>query len=398
MIKVIDKSLCCGCGACAQACPRRCIRLCDDQEGFLYPWVDENLCVDCGKCEKVCLELHVNAPREPLKTYAAKNKNEEIRRESSSGGIFTLLAETAIDRGGVVFGARFDENWEVMHDYAETKEGLKSFRGSKYVQSRIGETYRQAEQFLKVGRMVMFTGTPCQIAGLKRFLQKEYSNLLTVDFVCHGVPSPKVWRMYLDEITACRQNRVKVVSPHPVPQKKEIENIEFRSKKTGWKKYSFVATLSDVMTGGEKNFVLLSSVFSENPFMQAFLSDLILRPSCYTCPVKSGKSGSDITIGDFWGIEEIMPDFDDDKGMSLVMLHTRKFEKWLSSVFNEWREVSYIVAKISNLSIETSVVKPLNRAFLFRQLRREGFLIAWRQTVSTAFFSRLRRLWYRKVF
>lgn len=204
MIKVKDKSACCGCAACVQICSKQCISLDEDKEGFLYPTVNRNLCIECGKCEAVCIELHSFEVHEPLKFFAAQHFDESVRAASSSGGIFTLLAETVINDGGVVFGARFDSDWSVVHDFTETHEGLQAFRGSKYLQSRIGNTYRQAGKFLKAGRKVLFSGTPCQIAGLKRYLHKNYENLLAVDFVCHGVPSPLVWKKYLEETIACQ--------------------------------------------------------------------------------------------------------------------------------------------------------------------------------------------------
>ena len=199
MIDILNKKDCCGCSACVQKCPKQCISLKEDNEGFLYPQVNQQECISCGICKKVCPIINPNEKRTPLQIYAAINKNEEIRRQSSSGGIFTLLSEEILKEGGVVFGARFDENWEVKHDYTENVKGLVNFRGSKYVQSRIEDNYKKVETFLKQGRKVLFSGTPCQIAGLKRFLSKEYDNLLTVDFICHGVPSPKVWRLYLYE-------------------------------------------------------------------------------------------------------------------------------------------------------------------------------------------------------
>lgn len=201
MIDIKDKKLCCGCNACVQRCPKQCISVQKDEEGFLYPIVDLSICIDCGLCEKVCLVLNQGSERNPIEVFAAVNKDDSIRMQSSSGGIFTALAEQIIQEKGVVFGARFDEKWEVKHDYTETIEGLKAFRGSKYVQSRIGDTFSKAEFFLKAGRKVMFTGTPCQIAGLRLFLRKEYENLLAVDIICHGVPSPLVWRKYLGEKT-----------------------------------------------------------------------------------------------------------------------------------------------------------------------------------------------------
>lgn len=365
MIQIKDKSACCGCAACVQRCPKQCISLKEDKEGFLYPIVDKNTCIDCGLCEKVCPIINPNEPREPLKVYAAKHKDDEIRMKSSSGGIFTLLAEQIIDEGGVVFGARFDEYWEVMHDYTETKEGLAVFRGAKYVQSRIGNTYLQAENFLKQGRKVMFTGTPCQIAGLKRFLRREYENLLAVDFVCHGVPSPKVWRMYLDETLARQGIGKNTVLSHAMLRQKFIRSVEFRSKSTGWKKYSFALTLTKATADGEENSVLLSSVFGENPFMRSFLCDFILRPVCYQCTCKSGRSGADITLGDFWGIERIKPELDDDRGCGLVMNYTNN--KCYFHNHNK-NEMTYENAKLGNPSISKSVHIPLNRKFYFHRL------------------------------
>ena len=324
MIQLQDKKNCVGCFACSQRCPSSCISMEEDSEGFLYPSIDTERCTDCGICEKVCPVVNQQKKRDPLKVFAAKNKNEEIRSQSSSGGVFTLLAEHILDEGGVVFGARFNKKWEVVHDYTETTDGLAAFRGSKYAQSRIGNMYKQAEKFLKEKRKVLFTGTPCQIAGLKLYLGKEYEDLLTVEFICHGVPSPKVWQMYLDEI--CIHQVAKnnsVFLRHKKEKKYKIERIEFRGKKTGWKKSSFAITFSELISG-KKNSVLLSETLNENLFMQGFLKNLYLRPSCHSCPSKSLKSGCDITIGDFWGIQNCHTDFDDDKGVSLVMINTPK--------------------------------------------------------------------------
>lgn len=368
MIEIIDKFKCCGCSACVQRCPKQCISLKEDKEGFLYPVVDKVNCIDCGLCEKVCPELHVTEERVPLNVYAVKHKNEEIRMKSSSGGVFTLLAEQIIDEGGVVFGARFDETWEVMHDYTETKEGLEAFRGSKYVQSRIGNTFQQAEFFLKQGRKVMFTGTPCQIAGLKRYLRKEYKNLLAVDFVCHGVPSPKVWRMYLKEIS----------------RGENITEVNFRSKEVGWKKYR-------VVVNGKDN--LINEPFYENVFMQTFLRDYILRPSCHQCVCKAGRSGADITMGDFWGIETITLQFDDDKGCGLVLKYSNINFDICST---DWKEMTYQHALKGNPSIINSTRIPINRNFFFYCLDKNNLLgQSWEQTNSFKFLLRIYRYIYR---
>lgn len=397
MIQLVDKSLCCGCTACASVCPKQCITMQEDEEGFLYPVVNASLCIDCNLCQKVCPELHHMNVRMPLHVYAAKHKDEQVRLASSSGGIFTLLAEKIIDEGGVVFGARFDARWEVVHDYTETKEGLAVFRGSKYVQSRLEDCYYKVKSFLQQDRKVMFTGTPCQIAGLKNYLRKDDDNLLTVDVVCHGVPSPKIWRMYLNEIIARKSKKNSVLSHHS-NGKVKIQSIDFRSKSSGWKKFSFVLTLSEAVADGKQNTVLLSSVFYENPYMQAFLSDLSLRPSCYACPVKAGKSGSDITIADFWGIEDVLPEFDDDRGVSLIVDFSGKGKYWLGQLNCEYVSTNYEVAQRKNPNIMIPVEMPTYRDFFFYQFKcKHSVERAWKNCSSAFLCKRVRRFIYKQI-
>lgn len=398
MINIKQKQLCCGCEACVQVCPKQCITLKEDQEGFLYPLVNASICVDCGLCEKTCPIINQGHPHESISVYAAVNPDEETRLQSSSGGIFTLLAETVIADNGVVFGARFDKHWDVVHDYTETFEGLTAFRGSKYVQSRLGNAYSQAEQFLKAGRKVMFTGTPCQVKGLRQYLRKEYDNLLAVDFVCHGVPSPKVWREYLDEEVA-RQCDKNSVSSHPISSFSDrdalVKGMSFRNKVLGWKKYSFVLTLSKASAAGEQNTVSSSSIFYDNAYMQAFLANLSLRPSCYNCPTKEGKSGSDITLGDFWGIENVDSSMDDDKGTSLVILNTNKGRDTFADLdLNYCKEESYNAAVSANPSIEVSVAEPPYRNLFMTVFGRFGFKMAHRVVCSNNLICRVfRRIW-----
>ena len=352
MIEIIERSKCCGCNACVQACPKHCITMSERDDGFMYPTVDKEKCVDCGRCEKVCQYINECEPHKPLKVYAAQNNDEEIRRKSSSGGVFTLLAEQTIKEGGIVFGACFDDDWNIVHDSAETMEGVGRFRGSKYVQSSIGDCFQRAERQLKTGRKVLFSGTPCQIAGLKKYLRKEYANLFTVDFVCHGVPSPKVWRMYLKEETArqCGAGKNSVLS-HPIsPLNVRITDIQFRNKRLGWKKYSFALTLSVSETNGA-NTVLLCESISENLFMRGFLSDLYLRESCYACPAKSFKSHSDVTIGDLWGVNQIgLGEMDDDKGLSIMTVNSEQGESVVGEIKQNMllSEISYEQALLSN--------------------------------------------------
>ena len=352
MIDIKEKKDCCGCGACVQRCPKSCISMREDNEGFLYPEVDKEMCIDCGLCEKVCPVINQSKERQPLVVYAAKHKDEQIRLASSSGGAFTAIAEPVIEEGGVVFGAKFDKDWSVIHDYTETKEGLAAFRGSKYVQSRIGESYKNAEAFLKTGRKVLFSGTPCQIAGLKRFLSKEYDNLLTVDFICHGVPSPGVWREYLKEETARQCGGKNTVLTHPKDKLEDvrIENISFRNKRLGWKKFSFALTLSVPDGHGTKNSVLLTSSKYHNPFLKGFLRDLYLRPSCHDCSTKGFRSNSDLTIADFWVINKYIPHENDKKGSSLLFVHHVKYKNI------ETNSMDLIRLDFRNLYLENSMI------------------------------------------
>lgn len=274
MIKIIDKSKCCGCEACVQVCPQKSIKFLQDHEGFFYPEVDVKTCIQCGLCEKACPVLLPYNEHKPLEVLAAINKDEKVRMDSSSGGVFTFIAEEIIRQGGVVFGVCFDDHWQAVFDCAETSEALEAFRGSKYIQARVGNSFAKCKQLLDQGRLVLFSGTQCQIAALLHFLRRPYTNLLTIDFVCHGVPSPKVWQRYLTEIV---QEEVKA-----------IRDVRFRDKRLGWKHFSFSLNFNK-----QDNTSLLSSVYLENEYMQAFLANLILRPSCYACPAKRGRSKSD---------------------------------------------------------------------------------------------------------
>jgi len=299
----IEKSNCTGCYACIYICPEElnCISMTEDEEGFWYPKVNYDKCIKCGLCTSTCPVLNCRPIENVPKAFACINKNELIRSQSSSGGLFTLIAERIIDDGGVVFGAKFNDDFEVVHDFEETKEGIGKFRGSKYVQSRIGNTYMQARHLLKSDRKVLFTGTPCQIAGLIAFLKVPFDNLLCVDIICHGVPSPKVWKKYIE----LREKEAGSA----------VQRISFRLKNEGWKRYS-VSFLFKNDTEYRQNL-------KNDLYMNAFLKDLCLRPSCYNCKFKTLHRISDMTLGDFWGIQNITPDMDDDKGTSLLFVNNK---------------------------------------------------------------------------
>lgn len=367
MIEIKDKHDCVGCEACVQICPKKCIAFEVDKKGFCYPTVDKNRCIECSLCENVCPVLNQGKTKKPLKVYAAINSNEEVRKNSSSGGIFTLLAEYVLEQNGVVFGACFDENWGVRHGYTETIEGLKAFRGSKYTQSRIGNTYIQVKKFLEEDRKVLFTGTSCQISGLKKFLRKDYINLFTADIVCHGVPSPLVWKTYLEYIKKSNHNSQEKIQT--------ITNISFRDKSIGWKKFCIKidGTSEKInINKKEKQKTLVHEPFTQNIFMQVFLRNLCLRPSCHKCPSKCGKCGSDITIADYWGIAKQYPDIDDDKGTSLVLINSHKGEKCFNKLNIFFKETTYSNALSNNSPLEHSVSETKYASIFWRSFAKHG--------------------------
>ena len=239
MIKINEKKDCMGCHGCYNICPKSCITMESDSEGFWYPKVDEDKCIECGLCEKVCPIINpIKEMDYRIIAFACKNKDNEVRKLSSSGGVFSLLCNYVISKNGVVFGAAFDKEFNVRHMFAETLEECEKFRGSKYVQSKIGDTYIEAKKFLDKGRLVLFSGTPCQISGLESFLMKKYENLIMVDIACHGVPSPLVYKNYIKLLEE--------------KNKSHMNSLSFRDKSTGWSKYSIKVDFNNGMNFKER--------------------------------------------------------------------------------------------------------------------------------------------------
>ena len=349
MISILKKEECCGCGACVNACHNNVIKMLEDKEGFLYPVIDGDKCVDCGLCKKVCPVINKQNNIEYETCYlAVKNKDEAVRRQSSSGGVFTAIASKIIEKNGVVFGVGFNDKLTVEHFAVEQVESLNKLRGSKYLQSNTKDSYKKIKELLKNGNQVLFSGTPCQVAGLKSFLGKDFDNLYTQGVVCHGAPSAKIFRKYLDEIEQ--------------KQESKITKVNFRNKENGWKKY--------YVTFEFENGKVLSMPFFENPYMKAFLKNLSLRPSCYDCNFKGDKLSADITLADYWGIEEVLPEFDDDKGTSLVIIHSEKGKKLFDSVCDCFEVVltSESQAVNGNPSIVKSSYKNPNRNKFFKKV------------------------------
>lgn len=346
MLPFQKKAQCSGCTACYAACPVSCITMVADEEGFDYPSVDSGKCTDCGLCQKVCPARHsTKNTSEPL-VFACWYKNDDVRKVSSSGGIFTLLAEQFLQSGGVVFGAAFDENCEVIHTYIEKKEDIDKLRRSKYVQSSLGDTFHGVKRLLSERRKVLFTGTPCQVSGLNNFLGKDYDNLLLVDIVCHGVPSPAVFRSY-------RREREQQYGA-------KITECSFRDKPFGWNP---ALHMMMKMSNGEK----YSSLLSEDPYGEGFLRNLFLRPACHHCFANNFRSGSDITLGDYWGINEVHLRFDDKKGTTVAIIKTEKGKKVWSGLQPKIksRHSSLEKALPGNPCIRHSVAEHPNRAPFF---------------------------------
>ncbi len=296
----VPHEVCTGCAACAASCPAVCISMRPDAEGFVHPIVDNARCTTCGKCFRICPAVHRPDAREPLAVYAARSNDDVLRLESSSGGVFTLLARQTLSTGGVVFGAGWSDDLHVVHKAAENEEQLAELRGSKYVQSEVGHTYQEAKAQLERGRKVLYSGTPCHIAGLKAFLQRDYPNLLCVDLICHAVPSPKVFALYKRELEA--------------KYGAQAARISFRSKESGWKRFSLVFSFEN----GKSN----RETLGVDPFLRGFLQELYNRPSCHQCRFRELRSGADITLADYWGVRQRFPEMDDDRGVSMVLVNT----------------------------------------------------------------------------
>lgn len=341
---------CTGCYACYNVCQMQAIEMVEDEEGFRYPVIDNEKCINCGACYKTCprFNLSVEGKTDVPDTYAVINENDTIRLSSSSGGVFHLLAQKVIEDGGIVFGAAFDENWEVAHSSAETEADLSRLRVSKYLQSRAENVYREVKRELDKGRKVLFAGTPCQGAALHSFLKIDYSNLLIVDFICHGVPSPAVWRRYVKWRT----------------KGKEINHISFRNKNLSWEKYLLVFSLKNT----NKH---LSKDLHHDLYMKGFLQNLYLRPSCHECHFCKKNRLVDITLGDYWGVKVDLPEAYDGKGTSLVFIHSKHGRTFFSQVeARKWR-VDFYTAVSHNASMLHSSVPSVHRKEFFSEFTRQ---------------------------
>lgn len=316
MIEINDKANCCGCEACTNVCPKNAIVMVTDEKGFLFPSVETSKCVNCGLCEMVCpLKNDKSSSKSICNVYAAINKNKNELHASASGGVFSALAHYTISNGGVVFGCAWDEEIKPYHTQISDIDSISLLQGSKYVQSIIGKIYNEVKNCLEQGKNVLFSGTPCQCDGLRNVLKKEYDNLVCVELVCHGVPSPTFFREYLD----LEETKIKGV----------IKDVRFRDKKRGWGALLKFTYIHD--TRKKEKYYSTEESFFYNYFWKGYL----YRDSCYQCKYASLPRKSDITIGDYWGVNKYHPNLDTSKGVSVVIVSSEKGMRLLDDLRND---------------------------------------------------------------
>ena len=346
MIKIIDKSKCCGCSACYAICPKKCIEMKKDVEGFVYPLINKMTCIECNLCEKVCPIINKTKNTQYLrKAYAVKNINKTERKNSSSGGMFISLAKYIIKNKGIVYGVGFDEVKNVVHKRVSKIEDLSDLQGSKYIQSHIGDVYKKIKKDLENDLLVLFVGTPCQINGLRNYICRDYKNLILIDFICHGVSSPLVWREYCNGLEKIFRSK--------------IDSISFRNKDINWENYSLKVIF--------KNNDIYTNKANDDLFMKGFLKNLYLRLSCYNCNFKQIDRVSDITLGDFWGVKNILLKFYDELGVSLIIIHSNKGKAIVDAIKNEliFDKINLLQSIKYNLSAIESAKANKNRKKFF---------------------------------
>ena len=356
-MKLAEENQCTGCSACASICPKQCIHMEPDAEGFLRPVIEKDSCVNCGVCQKVCpilSPLHLSPPAETT-AYAAYNLDSYIRWQSTSGGVFSALCEWTMDRGGVVFGAVYNEDFTVRHCMIDRETELWRLRGAKYAQSDLADCFSQVKACLTHGQHVLFSGTPCQIAGLQKYLGKSWETLLLVDVVCHGVPAPAVWEHYIHYRGLQDADGARPTA------------INLRSKESGWPGYSVQFDYKGYSRYLVKNF--------GDPYLRSFVGDLCLRPCCYNCQFKGISRISDFTLADYWGIERQFPELHDGKGTSLIMIHSIKAKRIWEELRPQFRcqEVDPERAIVENPSAIKSSVLPKNREAFMSRFAHEDF-------------------------
>ncbi len=359
MIQITDKINCCGCNACGDVCPKDAITFETDIEGFWYPVVDKTKCIDCGLCEKVCPELHIDELKKndfetPVRTIAAINKDMSVRWDSTSGGAFSALADGMYEQGGYVSGAVYDERFLVHNYISDNRNDLPRLRSSKYLQSNAEGLYKNIRDLLRRGEKVLACGTPCQMAALRSFLRKDYDNLIIVDFICRGVNSPKVYRKYLDSLE--RKYGGKIVS------------VKAKNKELGWRSL----TRKVVFDNGQVYY----GIKMDDDFRRGYHTNVFCRPSCYACKYKGFPRMADVTIADYWGIEKIDKNLDNNIGTSMILLNSRKGEKYFEQIKDklEWEYTQFESIFPGNIALKKSIEPAkIDRKQFFEDLDKGTF-------------------------
>ena len=332
-IETQDESLCCGCRACEQVCPVKAITIRNNQAGFLYPALREDVCIECKLCETVCPAMNKPKTNKPINVYAVQHKNSEILKESSSGGVFRLLADKIIKSGGCVVGCKWDENYQPVLSIADTIAELLPMQGSKYLSSNTLDVYTQVEKRLKKGQTVLFTGAPCQCAGMINYLRKNYDNLITADFLCHGMPSQQIFDHYLDEIekhlliNSRDKKNYGIVSG---TLKRKITSYKFRDKeKKGW---GIVSSYTWIHDGKEcKHY----RVGMTDDYICGFLKGYFNRYSCYSCSFRGEDRFTDFTFCDYWGVQKYHQELVSSNGVSAVTVNTSRGVAYVDQIQDE---------------------------------------------------------------
>lgn len=349
-----NKEECCGCTACKSVCPKQAITMEPDEDGFLYPVINRNLCIECRLCKRVCVfQIPQRADKKPIATYAAIHKDQEILKNSSSGGVFAALASIVLESKGIVFGCTMNENLESEHIKITSMTELRKIQGSKYVESNVKETFSEVKGYLQEGKKVLYTGTPCQIDGLKSYLKTDYSNLITADLICHGVPSNKFFKGYFNYLE--KKNNAKVV------------DFKFRDKTKNGMSCVGKVTFSKKGKVYEKKLI-----YTLDYFYNYFMYGVISRESCYRCPYASSNRPADFTMGDYWGIEEAHSEIDTKNGVSVLLVNSSKGMSLLNKLNLELIESTFEKASVRNGNLLHPTQRSSNREAILKIFREEG--------------------------
>lgn len=365
---------CCGCSACEQVCAHGALRMEENKDGFVFPVKDTDKCTDCGLCEKVCPYNHLEEKenRSP-RVFASYSKNTDERKKSSSGALFYVIARKVVELGGIVYGATLDERLQVRHVSASTAEELQQLRGSKYVQSRLDDTYREIRSHLAAGHLVYFTGVGCQVAGLKSFLMKDYPNLVTSDLVCHGVPSQKLFDEHIAYIGKKRHGKV--------------VDYQFRDNE-----HQEVCESATILIRRHTLRTYRQPNYAFSPYLYSFIHAMTYRLSCYECPFAKVPRQGDITLADFWGVRKYMGQLDADNGVSLIIVNTPKGEAMLEKVGQElvMAESSVEQAAAENRNLTAPTRMPEIRRHIYQDIREKGYAEIARTLFRPADYWKLR--------